>query len=45
MTKPDIVYANGGTTIRSILDDAIPCQDPYVTTSVSSNSSYTTATK
>ena len=25
MTKPDIVYANGGTTIRSVLDDAIPC--------------------
>ena len=25
MTKPDIVYANGGTTIKSVLDDAISC--------------------
>lgn len=25
MTKPDIVYANGGLTIGSVLNDAIPC--------------------
>lgn len=40
MTKPDIVYANGGTALRSILDDAIPCRtktNEYITTSVSSN--------
>lgn len=39
MTKPDIVYANGGTTIRSVLDDAIPCHtkiNEYSTISVSS---------
>lgn len=47
MTKPDIVYANGGLTVRSVLDDAIPCHtkmNEYITTSVSSNSPYTTAT-
>ena len=39
MTKPDIVYANGGTSMRSILDDVIPCNNEYITTSISSNSS------
>ena len=40
MTKPDIVYANGGLTIKSVLDDAIPCHtkmNEYITTSISSN--------
>lgn len=40
MTKPDIVYANGGTTIKSVLDDAIPCHtkmEDYITISTSSN--------
>lgn len=43
MTKPDIVYANGGTAKRSVLDDAIPCKDSYITTSVSQNNPYTIA--
>ena len=39
MTKPDIVYANGGLIVKSILDDAIPCNSDYTTaTSISSNS-------
>jgi hypothetical protein len=41
MTKPDIVYLNGGVTIKSILDDAIPCHtevNEYTTTAISSNS-------
>lgn len=38
MTKPDIVYANGGTTIRSVLDDAIPCNNEYTTTAITSSS-------
>lgn len=41
MTKPDIVYANGGTTIRSVLNDAIPCHtkmNEYATTEISSTS-------
>ena len=45
MTKPDIVYANGGTTIRSVLDDAIPCHtkmNEYTTISTSSNDTYAT---
>ena len=38
MTKPDIVYANGGTTITSILDDTISRIDEYTTTTtISSN--------
>ena len=37
MTKPDIVYANSGLTIKPVLNDAIPCNDEYVTTSISSN--------
>lgn len=40
MTKPDIVYANGGVTIKSILDESIPCHtklDEYTTTAISSN--------
>jgi hypothetical protein len=40
ITKPDIVYANGGTRIPSILDDATPCHtnmNEYTTISVSSN--------
>lgn len=36
MTKPDIVYANGGLTIKSVLDDAIPCNDEYITTTTNS---------
>lgn len=39
MTKPDIVYANGGTTIRSVLNDAIPCDNEYTTTAITSSSS------
>lgn len=42
MTKPDIVYANGGLTMKSILDDVIPCQtkmDEYATTAITSSSS------
>ena len=42
MTRPDIVYANGGTTIKSVLDDAIPCHtemNEYTTTAISSSSS------
>lgn len=41
MTKPDIVYANGETTITSILDDAIPCHtktNEYTTTATTSSS-------
>lgn len=38
MTKPDIVYANGGLTIKSVLDEAIDCKGLYTTTSISSNS-------
>lgn len=41
MTKPDIVYANGGLTVKSVLDDAIPGHtkmNEYTTTSISSNS-------
>lgn len=45
MTKPDIVYANGGLTIKSILDDAIPCNDEYNTTAISSISSNSTTRK
>ena len=41
MTKPDIVYANGGLTIKSVLDDAIPCNDEYSTTAISSSSNST----
>lgn len=40
ITRPDIVYANGGTTIKSVLDDAIPCHtkmEDYITISTSSN--------
>ena len=37
VNKPDIVYANGGTTIRSVLDDTVTCKDSYITTSVSPN--------
>jgi hypothetical protein len=42
MTKPDIVYANGGLTVKSVLDDAIPCHtkmDEYATTAIKSNGS------
>lgn len=45
ITRPDIVYANGGTSIRSILDDAIPCHtkmEEYTTISTSSNDTYAT---
>lgn len=41
MTKPDIVYANGGTTITSTLDDAIPRHtktNEYTTTAITSSS-------
>lgn len=38
MTKPDIVYSNGGLTMKSILDDAILCQCSDSTTLTSSNS-------
>ena len=38
MTKPDIVYANGGLAIKSVLDEAIDCKDSNFTTSISSNS-------
>lgn len=47
ITKPDIIYANGGLTVRSVLDDAIPCHtkmNEYNTTSASSKNPYTTAT-
>lgn len=47
MTKSDIVYATGGLTVRSAFDDATPCHtkmNEYITTSASSNSTYTTAT-
>jgi hypothetical protein len=37
MTKPDIVYANGGLTTKTILDDAIPCNDEYATIAISSS--------
>lgn len=40
MNRPDIVYANGGLTIGSTLDSAIPCHtkmNEYSTISVSSN--------
>lgn len=45
ITKPDIVYANGGLTIGSTLDSAIPCHtkmNEYTTTSTSSNDTYAT---
>lgn len=45
ITRPDIVYANGGTTIKSVLDDAIPCHtkmEDYITISTSSNDTYAT---
>lgn len=41
MTKPDIVYANGGLTVKSVLDDVIPCHtkmNEYISTTISSNS-------
>lgn len=44
MTKPDIVYANGGLTVKSILDDAIPCNNDYITTAISSNSNNSVST-
>jgi hypothetical protein len=41
MTKPEIVYANGGLTMKSILDDAIPCNstppEAYYTTTATSS--------
>lgn len=37
ITKPDIIYANGGTTIKPILDDDIPCNDEYTTIAISSD--------
>lgn len=40
ITKPDIVYANGGLAVKSVLDDVIPCHtemNEYITTSVSSS--------
>lgn len=46
MREPNIVYANGGTSIKSILDDAIPCHtnlEEYATISTLSNDTYTTA--
>jgi hypothetical protein len=45
ITKPDIVYANGGLTIGSTLDNAIPCHtkmNEYTTISTSSNDTYAT---
>lgn len=42
MTKPDIVYANGGLTIGSVLDEVIPCHtemNEYTTTAISSSNS------
>ena len=45
MTKPDIVYANGGLTIGSTLGDAIPCHtkmQEYGIISTSSNDTYAT---
>lgn len=38
MTKPEIVYANGGLTMKSVLDAAIPCKYSDSATSISSNS-------
>ena len=38
MTKPDIIYANGGLTMKSILDDVTPCLYSDSTTSISSKS-------
>jgi hypothetical protein len=37
MTKPDIVYSNGRTSITSVLD-AIPCNSEYTTTAITSSS-------
>lgn len=40
MTKPDIVYADGGLTLKSILDESIPCHTKMneYDASISSNS-------
>jgi hypothetical protein len=44
MTKLDIVYANDGLTVRSVLDDAIPCLKTNEYTAATANSTYITAT-
>lgn len=38
ITKPDIVYATGGLTVKSVLDEVIDCKGSYdTTTSISSS--------